>query len=170
MWIDTIFSACNPPALQNFLSTLIRPSDAAAHGNLFGTMPEERPMPMNIPKARCIISVPVSPEQKAELERRAGRRPISAYARDTLFPANDNTPVKPRGSGRAPNKDRASMAAALAKIGQSDVAQNLRALTHLAKIGALPISPETEAALIKASADIADIKAHFMKALGIRED
>lgn len=39
-----------------------------------------------------MLSIPLTLELKADLERRAGQRPISAYARDMLFPANDNVP------------------------------------------------------------------------------
>lgn len=132
-------------------------------------MPEERP-PARTTKPRRILSVPLSPAQMSELARRAGRQPVSAYARAQLFPANDNQPApkkQPRGS--APVKDHAALARILAVLGQSDAGSSLRELARLARMGALPITPETEAALLKACADIAALKTLLMKALGVRE-
>lgn len=121
-------------------------------------------------KPRRILSVPVSPEQMSELARRAGGQPVSAYARNLLFPANDNEPApKKQLRGSAPVKDDAALARVLAILGQSDAGSSLRELAHLARMGALPVTPETEAALLKACADIADLKALLMKALGVRE-
>lgn len=131
-------------------------------------MPEER-LPTKTAKPRRILSVPVSPEQMSELARRAGRQPVSAYARAQLFPANDNQPAKKQPRGVAPVKDHAALARILAAIGTSDAGSSLRAMAHLARMGALPITPETEAALLKACADIAALKAMLMKALGVRE-
>ncbi|WP_083556553.1 hypothetical protein [Hyphomicrobium sp. NDB2Meth4] len=130
-------------------------------------MPEERPKQT---KARRILSVPLTPEQDAELERRAGRQSKSAYARERLFPANDNEPAaKRRPRGGAPVKDHAALAKVLALLGKSDAGSSLREMAGLARMGALPVTPETEAALLKACADISDLKALLMKGLGIRE-
>lgn len=150
-------------------STRFRPTGAAARGTLLGMMTEERPLPKPA-KARKLLSVPLSPERHAELERLAGRQPVSAYVREQLFPANDNAPASKRQPrGMAPVKDHAALAKILAAMGKSDAGSSLRAMTHLARMGALPITPETEAAILKACADIADMKALLMKALGIRE-
>jgi hypothetical protein len=45
----------------------------------------------------------------------------------------------------------------------------LQELARLARLGALPMTPEVEAALLQACADIASIKTLLMKALGLRE-
>lgn len=129
-------------------------------------MPDARPTT----KSRHILSVPLKPDQHADLVRRAGREPVSAYARGLLFPANDNTPFgAARTRAALPVKDHVALASLLARTGQQDTARSLRELAHLAQIGALPITPEAEAAILKAAADIATIKALLMKALGIGE-
>lgn len=129
-------------------------------------MPDERPTT----RSRHILSVPLKPDQHADLVRRAGREPVSAYARALLFPANDNAPSGPARTRTAlAVRDHVALASLLARIGQQDTAHSLRELAHLAKIGALPVSPEVEAAIAAANADIADIKALLMKALGIGE-
>lgn len=136
---------------------------------LFGMMPKERPMHRNRPKTRIILSVPVSPEQRAELERRAGREALSTYARGVLFPANDNEPVSPPRRIAAPLKDHAALASVLAKLGASGIGPSLQEMARLSLLGALPLSPETEAALSQACNDVAAIKMLLMNALGIRE-
>ncbi|MBA4233884.1 MAG: hypothetical protein C0465_25260 [Ralstonia sp.] len=132
-------------------------------------MPDERPLPKT-DKPRILLSVPLTAEQKTELLQRAGRQPLSAYARDRLFAANDNAPVKNRKTRHsAAVKDHKALAEILARLGKSDQASSLTELSRLARLGALPVTPETEAALLQASADIAAIKSLLMKALGVRE-
>lgn len=116
-------------------------------------------------KTRRILSVPVSPEQMAQLARRAGTRPLSAFARDQLFPANDNAP--PKITRPRPAQQAALAAKALALLGATSTA--LKAVAQAIASGLLPFGPDTEAAILKACADIAEIKALLMKALGIRE-
>lgn len=132
-------------------------------------MPEERPKPANA-KTRRILSVPLSPEQMADLARRAGRAPLSAFARAQLFPANDNSPISSnRIRGAAPVRDDAALATILAMLGKADLGSSLREIARLARLGALPITPEVETDIQIACRDIADIKTLLMKALGIRE-
>ena len=132
-------------------------------------MPEERPKPANS-KARRILSVPLTPEQMADLARRAGRAPLSAFARAQLFPANDNQPAPSvRTRGAAPVRDDAALAEVLAKLGKTDLGVAFREMAQLARHGALPLTPETESYIQQACRDIADIKMLLMKALGIRE-
>lgn len=131
-------------------------------------MPDERPQQKS--KPRILLSVPLEPEQKTELMRRAGRQPLSAYVRERLFAANDNAPSKARQKRHSsPVKDHAALSALLAKMGKLDAAASLTDLARLARMGALPMSPETEAALNQACADVAAIKSLLMKALGVRQ-
>lgn len=127
-------------------------------------MPDERPKQT----ARVILSIPLTPDLKADLERRAGRRPVSAYAREMLFPANDNSPQKPR-TARHGGKSRQALAALLAKLGATQTSSSLQELARFARLGALHLTPETEAAIQKACADIAEMKALLMKAMRVRE-
>lgn len=127
-------------------------------------MPDQRPK-YKERKTRHILSVPVSPEQMAQLAYRAGRQPLSAYAREQLFPANDNTPPK---SARPRSGQREALAAkSLALIGLT--ASSLKAIASAMASGLLPFAPDTEAAVLKACAEITEIKSLLMKALGIRE-
>jgi len=58
------------------------------------------------------------------------------------------------------------LACALSALGQSRLSNNLNQLARLAHIGALPLSPEVEAELMSAFADIRTIRDMLMKALG----
>jgi len=107
--------------------------------------------------------VPLSSEQRAELELRAGRQPISAYARARLFPANDNN--KPTKIGRS--QSAKAIPQVLANLGPTATALNQ--IAYGIASGVMPLSPDTEAAIIKACHDIADMKSMLMKALGIPE-
>lgn len=116
-------------------------------------------------KARLILSVPMSPEQMAQLAYRAGRRPLSAYTRDQLFPANDN--VAPKAARPRSPTTAAFAAKFLALLGPA--ASALHSIAQGIASGLLPYAPDTEAAVLKACADIAEMKAVLLKALGIRE-
>lgn len=72
--------------------------------------------------------------------RRAGSRSVSAYVRELVF------------AGRAGS----------AKPHKSELAR-------LARLGALPVSDETQVAMRTAGADIAAMKAALMRALGVKE-
>jgi hypothetical protein len=126
-------------------------------------IPQDRPKSTDA-KTRHILSVPLKPEQAAELTRRAGRKPISAFVRDQLFAANDNKPRSSRPRAKATTEVAAK---ALALLGSTR--SSLMSMAHSAASGLLPLSPDTEAALIKACADIGETKTLLMKALGIRE-
>jgi len=127
-------------------------------------MSEECPKPKDR-KVRHILSVPFTPEQVADLARRAGRRPLSVFVRDQLFPANDNAPPK---TARPRSAEKLAFAAKiLALLGPTYTA--LKSIAHATASGLLPFSPDTEAAILKACADIAEMKALLMKALGVRE-
>lgn len=105
------------------------------------------------------ISIRLTPQERAELVRRAGGRSVSAYVRDQLFAHGAES--------RKPNRNE--LAQVLGKLGASGLAVSVNELARLAKLGALPVSEETEAQLRAACADLATIKSLLMRALGIKE-
>lgn len=113
---------------------------------------------------RCTLSIPLTPEQREDLDWRAGRKPVSTYVRERLFAANDNGPHAKATRRSAPTKETAR---ALAALGPT--AHALRSLAQGIASGVVPVSPDTEAAIRKAYGDIAALKALLMKALRIRE-
>lgn len=112
------------------------------------------------------VSIRLTADERARLERRAGSLGLSTYIRNRLFNEAAETRL-PR--GKFPVKDQQALAQVLALLGKTGLASNVAELAKAVRIGTLPVSEETETALQAACADIAAIKAALMRALGIRE-
>lgn len=129
-------------------------------------MPDERPQKKSI-KPRALLTVPLSPEQKSELVRRAGAKPVSTYVRDMVFPANDNAPQVPRRIRR--DKGREALAASvLAQLGKSDVASSLREIARGVELGIIVLTPETDAAVREAAASVNSAAQAALRIMGVR--
>lgn len=116
-------------------------------------------------KPRVLLSVPLTPAQKMDLLRRAGTKPISTYARDVLFVANDN----PRPSRIRSRKSREVMAATLlAQLGKSEVARSLREIARGVDLGIIVVSPDTDTALREAAANVDAAAKAALRALGVK--
>ena len=128
-------------------------------------MPDKRPQKKPT-KPRVLLSVPLTPEQKMDLLRRAGTKPVSSSARDVLFAANDN----PRPARVRSRKSREVMAATiLAQLGKSDVASSLREIARGVQLGIIGTTPETDAALREAAANVNAAAKAALRALGINK-
>lgn len=93
------------------------------------------------------------------LEKRAGGVPLGTFIRSTLF----------NGGGKVHADSQRRLAQILAKLGGSGIATNLNEINHLARLGALSLTPEIEAEIHQATADITEIKSLLMQALRIKE-
>ncbi len=58
----------------------------------------------------------------------------------------------------------------LGKLGQSRIASNLNQLAHAAHIGALPVTPETEADLRLCNEYFRALRALLLQALGMKPE
>ena len=110
------------------------------------------------------VSLRMSFEEKARLERDAAGMAIAAYIRWRLF---DPDKPPPRTRGKHPVKDQRAIAQLLALLGQSRLANNLNQLARSANSGSLPLTPDTERALNDAAADIAKIRKLLLQALNL---
>jgi hypothetical protein len=127
-------------------------------------MPDKRPQKSPV-KARVLLSVPLTPEQKVDLLRRAGKKPVSCYARDLLFAANDN----PKPSRIRSRKSREVMAATiLAQLAKSEAASSLREIARGVRLGIIVVTPETDAALRDAAASVNAASQAALRALGVK--
>ena len=113
-----------------------------------------------------LLSVRMTPEAYAELQAKAGDMTLSAYARAYLLGANA---PKIQTCNKAPVKDYEALGRALGLLGKSDLAASLAVLAKAARNGSLPVAPETEAALLKACADIGAMRDALIKALGLKK-
>lgn len=126
-------------------------------------MPDKRPKKRTF-KPRVLLSVPLTPDQKMDLLRRAGTKPISRYARDVLFAANDN----PKPSRIRSRKSREHLAATvLSQLGKSEVASSLREIARGVQLGIIVVTPETDAALREAATNVNAAARAALRALGV---
>jgi hypothetical protein len=123
------------------------------------------PKPANKSKP---FSIRLTPEERLLLEKRAGAQALGEYIRESLLETKVRRSKSSR--GQFPTKDRQALAKALALLGCSSLRKSMSELSEAARIGALPVTGETESQLQKACADIASIKSLIMRALGIQED
>lgn len=109
------------------------------------------------------ISLRVTFEEKANLEKAAAGMSLSAFIRWKLF--DPSSP--PHRRGAFPVKDHRALAQLLAMLGQSRLANNVNQLAKAANTGSLPVTPETEEALLTAVEEVAQMRALLIQALGV---
>jgi len=110
------------------------------------------------------LSLRVTFEEKANLEKDAAGMSLSAYMRWKLF---DPTTPPPHRRGGFPVKDHRALAQLLAMLGQSRLANNVNQLAKAANSGSLPVTPDTEEALLTAVHEVAQMRALLIKALDV---
>lgn len=109
-------------------------------------------------------------EERARLEELAGDMALGAYIKEKIFDGTGPDEKRARARLRRPVKDTQSLAQLLAKLGQSRIANNLNQLAKATNIGALPLTPETEADIRAACAEIREMRNALLQALGQRAD
>jgi len=119
---------------------------------------------MEKPPSLLFVSLRLTFEEKARLQADAGGMPVSEYMRWRLFDPN-NPP--PRRRSKAPVKDHQALAKVLGRLGQSRLSSNLNQLARSANTGSLPVTPDTEAALLEAVAEIREIRRLLIEALNL---
>ena len=112
------------------------------------------------------FSLRLSAEERAELIRRAGSKPLGVYIRAQLL-GNVSTP---RRSRRQPGIDQQTLAKLLAELGQSRLSSNLNQLAKAVNMGSLPVTTETEQALVEACEDVRRMRHALLSALGLRSE
>ncbi|WP_241117349.1 hypothetical protein [Achromobacter xylosoxidans] len=112
------------------------------------------------------FSLRLSAEERTELIRRAGSKPLGVYIRAQLL-GNVTTPRRTR---RQPGADQQALARLLAELGQSKLSSNLNQLAKAANTGSLLVTMETEQALIEACEDVRRMRHALLTALGLRSE
>ena len=114
------------------------------------------------------ISLRLTDEERAQLERDAGDRTLSCYIRYRLFgdPAHPFPSRRPAKKGHKPTADHVMLARLLGVLGQTRLASNLNQIAKAAHIGALPVTEDLEADLRAACVDIREMRDQLMQALG----
>ena len=102
--------------------------------------------------------------ERAKLERDAAGMSLGAYIRSRLL---DPETVAPRKRGKFPVKDHQALAQLLGLLGQSRLANNVNQLAKAANTGSLPVTPDTEAALLTAVAEVSHMRQLLIQALDL---
>ncbi|MBL4803218.1 MAG: hypothetical protein JKY45_15135, partial [Emcibacter sp.] len=95
--------------------------------------------------------------------QRAGRLPLSTYIKIILFPKDANSYRRKAGGVKI---DQAEIAKLLAWLGQNQIAANLAVLANAAESGGFDMNEPVTRAVLKACADIDQIRTALMHALG----
>lgn len=113
------------------------------------------------------FSLRLSFEERAALEKAAGNQPLGRYIREQLF--NGERPRRRR-ARRSPVADHVALARVLSALGKSRLTNNLNQLAKAVNTGSLPVTPDTDAAIKEACADVRAIRLDLLKALGASEE
>ncbi len=109
------------------------------------------------------FSLRLSNEEKALLRREAGTMPLGAYIRSKLL----GSAASRRRSYRSPAKDDKVLAQLLGELGKAKLANNLNQLAKAANSGSLPVTPDTEKAILDACREVQWMRDRLVAALGL---
>lgn len=112
-----------------------------------------------------VLSIRLTTEERAKLEREAAGRTLSAHARKRLF---GDDAVSRRGSAKSPVKDHVALARVLSALGHSPQVGTLKGVLRASEDGAVVLATEAEAALLTACARIEAMRADLIAALGLK--
>lgn len=116
------------------------------------------------------FSIRFTDEERARLNREAGKLSLSAHIRRKLF-GEAETPRRTRSRKiRQPSLDHTKLGQALGILGQSRLAANMNQIAKAANMGALPVSEELSQELHEACADLREMRHALIAALGIKPE
>ena len=110
------------------------------------------------------LSLRLTPEERLQLERDAAGLSLAAYIKSRLF---DGLAGPVRSRGKFPVRDHQAISTVLGKLGHSRIANNLNQIARAANVGALDVTPEIEAELREAAAEVIAIRQLLVEALGL---
>lgn len=110
------------------------------------------------------VSLRMTFEEKANLEKAAAGMSLSSYIRWKIF---DPSTPPPQRRGKFPVKDHQALAQLLGLLGQSRLANNVNQLARAANTGRLPVTPDTEEALLTAVREVSNMRALLFQALDV---
>ena len=111
------------------------------------------------------LSIRVSDEEREILQRKAGKRSIGAYVREKAL--GDEQALRRKVAAK-PSIDSVLLGQALGKLGQSEQVSVLFLLLAAAEHERVAMAEEEHAALHAACADVREVRAMVMGALGLR--
>lgn len=126
-----------------------------------------KPLPKPSKKHPSPVTLRLTREERAQLERDAGDRTLSSYIRFRLFgddvkPWPHKRPTKPL---NRPDLDHVILGQLLGALGKSRLSNNLNQIAKAANMGALPVTDDLTDELHAACADVRDMRVLLIKAL-----
>ena len=112
------------------------------------------------------LTIRFSESEWKTLDRAAGNRPVSTYAREKLLGPN----AKRRAAARRPKQNDILLAQILATIGQSELPKSMRELADTAQSGIVPDTDEVRLNLRAACLTIEKMRYELTDALGIKPE
>ena len=140
---------------------------SGAFATLAAATPPVKPKRSKQDRPPSPFSLRLNAEERARLANEAAGAPLGTYIRSKLL--GEPVPAGVRKSGVS-IADRRALAQLIALLGRSRVFSNLNQLAHAANTGSLPVTPETEAALAHALADLHEIRALLLVSLGLKPE
>ncbi len=114
--------------------------------------------------AKQNLTIRVSDDQRATLERRAGNRPLADYIREKLDLADNQT----KSRSYKPKADAVALAQILAALGSSDLSASMRDIAQAARYGALEDSDDLRLSLHAACLTIEQMRDDLVRGLGLK--
>lgn len=109
------------------------------------------------------FSMRLTRAQRRRLDADAGGKTVGDYVRSCLF--DNPTPLKR--TFRRPVQDEQALSQVLGALGRGRLSSNLNQLAKAVHSGSLPVTVRTEKAILEACAEVADMRAQLVKALGL---
>lgn len=112
------------------------------------------------------FSLRLTVEERLKLDAAAGPLPVGEYIRSQLF----ETPTPRQRTFRRPVQDEQALVQVLGALGRSRLSSNLNQLAKAVHTGSLPVTPETEQAILAACSQVNAMSSQLVQALGLPED
>lgn len=126
--------------------------------------PEKQPVKQPPECKMKPFSVRFTREERAFLDKKAGKQPLGAYIRDQLL--DGHAVQTKRRSYRKPQISDSQYATLLAMLGQTHLSSNLNQLARHANCGTLMVNDDVEAQLMNACAAVIAMRNALDAALG----
>lgn len=112
------------------------------------------------------FSLRLSFEERKRLEHDSAGLPLGEYIRQRLF---DESFPKRKTRGKFPVKDHKVLSQILGELGATRLASNMNQIAYSLNIDSFELTPETQAVLLEACADINEMRRMLVKGLGLKE-
>lgn len=111
------------------------------------------------------FSLRLSFEERKRLENDAVGMSLGEYIRQRLF---DESFPKRNTRGKFPVKDHKILSQVLGELGATRLSSNMNQIAYSLNIDSFELTPETQAVLLEACADINEMRRMLVKALGLK--